>query len=621
MNVVSNSRDSRDTENKSRWDQYERTFRGFHSVQDKTRDSERSKLIAPALLQAIDSTAATIEDAIFSRDQWFDALDDRNDSQRDDVEAMRLNLTEDLEVANVPDAISKIILNGCLYGTGIGKLNVVRKEMRSVNPTAQGPEMVSAPRAVVTLEPIPPWEFVIDSQARNLEDALFVAHETNVPRGVVANKIRKGIYRNVPITGFHATKVPFPGGMSVVDQKQVMNKDDGSVQVTEYYGRVPAQLVAGLTKVQQKDIEGNGMVEVIATIANEVELLRVMVNPFLMKDRPIIAYQHDIVPGKFWGRGVAEKGWNAQRALDAELRARMDALSLLTSPMMGADITRLPRNPDMRVRPGKVWMTRGRPSEVLEPVILGNIDPNTFNQSSEMERLVQVATGSIESNAPLNNDRRNETASGISMIQSSALKRMRRTMWNLERQFLNPLIRKSAWRLMQFSSQRYPQDFEFVVKGSMGIVSREFEQSQLTALLSVVPPESPSYAIILKGVIELSGTPKRDELLKQIDEANKPDPQMQKMQQEQMRQQLEGAQAGIDLDKAKAETEKQKALLVQEQARHERIVADLEDEKIEIQAANAVIGREKAKIAKEANSINREKNKQEAKAKKAQQKG
>jgi hypothetical protein len=621
MNVVSNSRDSRDTENKSRWDQYERTFRGFHSVQDKTRDSERSKLIAPALLQAIDSTAATIEDAIFSRDQWFDALDDRNDSQRDDVEAMRLNLTEDLEVANVPDAISKIILNGCLYGTGIGKLNVVRKEMRSVNPTAQGPEMVSAPRAVVTLEPIPPWEFVIDSQARNLEDALFVAHETNVPRGVVANKIRKGIYRNVPITGFHATKVPFPGGMSVVDQKQVMNKDDGSVQVTEYYGRVPAQLVAGLTKVQQKDIEGNGMVEVIATIANEVELLRVMVNPFLMKDRPIIAYQHDIVPGKFWGRGVAEKGWNAQRALDAELRARMDALSLLTSPMMGADITRLPRNPDMRVRPGKVWMTRGRPSEVLEPVILGNIDPNTFNQSSEMERLVQVATGSIESNAPLNSDRRNETASGISMIQSSALKRMRRTMWNLERQFLNPLIRKSAWRLMQFSSQRYPQDFEFVVKGSMGIVSREFEQSQLTALLSVVPPESPSYAIILKGVIELSGTPKRDELLKQIDEANKPDPQMQKMQQEQMRQQLEGAQAGIDLDKAKAETEKQKALLVQEQARHERIVADLEDEKIEIQAANAVIGREKAKIAKEANSINREKNKQEAKAKKAQQKG
>jgi hypothetical protein len=587
---------------------------------DRTREGERSKLIAPALLQAIDSTAATIEDAIFSRAQWFDAEDDINDQNREDVEAMRLRLVEDFDLAGVPDAISKIILNGCLYGTGIGKLNVERKTVKRIVPTPQGPSVQAAQRAVVTLEPVPPWEFVIDSQARRMEDALFVAHETHVPRSAVANKIRRKIYRNVPITGFNASKVPFPGGRSSVEQKNAHNTDDGSVWVTEYFGKIPAHLVSPLTKVKPEDIEGRGMVECIVTIANESELLRIMVNPFLMKDRPMIAYQHDIVPGKFWGRGVAEKGWNAQRALDAELRARMDALSLLTSPMMGADITRLPRNPDMRVRPGKVWFTRGRPSEVLEPVALGNIDPSTFNQSSEMERLVQVATGSIESNAPLNSDRRNETASGISMIQSSALKRMKRTMWNLERQFLNPLIRKSSWRLMQFNSQRYPQDLEFVVRGSMGIVSREFEQSNLTALLSVVPPESPSYNIILKGVIELSGSPKRDELLKQIDQANQPDPKMQQMQEQEMQNSLEGARVGIDLDKAKTEVEKAEVELIREKARHERIVADLEDEKIELQAANAVIGREKAKAAHESNRIADRKVTEDAKKLKAQPK-
>ena len=127
MNIVSNSRDSRDRSYKKRWDAYERTFRGFYSAEDKTRDGERSKIIAPALLQAIDGTAATIEDAIFSKEQWFDALDDINDSNKDDIESARLNLHEDFELAGVPDAISKIILNGCLYGTGIGKLNVVRK--------------------------------------------------------------------------------------------------------------------------------------------------------------------------------------------------------------------------------------------------------------------------------------------------------------------------------------------------------------------------------------------------------------------------------------------------------------------------------------------------------------
>ena len=358
MDKVQNSRDSRDNQYKERWDAYERTFRGFHSKQDRTREGERSKLIAPALLQAIDSTAATIEDAIFSRAQWFTAIDDVMDEQREDVSSARDNLTEDLDTAGVPDAISKIILNGCLYGTGIGKINVIRKEMRTIIKDQGGNKVVKTLRPLITLEPIPPWEYVIDSQARTQADALFEAHETHVPKNVVWNKIKRKIYRNVPIQNFSPTKLPRPGGEQSVDLTYAHNAIDGSVWVTEYYGLVPYQLAKQYSTFKKEDLLGNGMVEVIVTIANEQEILRVMPNPFYMKDRPIIVYQHDIVPGKFWGRGIAEKGWNAQRALDAELRARMDALGLLTSPMMGADVTRLPRNPDMRVRPGKVWLTR-----------------------------------------------------------------------------------------------------------------------------------------------------------------------------------------------------------------------------------------------------------------------
>jgi hypothetical protein len=607
MNIVRNSRESRDTEYKARWDAYERTFRGFHAVQDKTREGERSKLIAPALLQAVDSVSSTIEDAIFSRNQWFDVIDDSADPQDEDVEKNRKTLNEDFELAGIPDAISKIILNGTLYGTGIGKINVIKKEIRTIVKTEQGNKVQMEIRPLVTLEAIPPWEYVIDSQARTQETALFEAHETSVPRNSVMNKIKKGIYRNVPIKGFNADRPATPGGIPIVDETTKHNKDDGAVQITEYYGKAPTAMVKVFTEVPKEDDIG-GMVEIVATIANEGEALRVIVNPFYMKDRPMIAYQHDIVPGKFWGRGVAEKGWNAQRALDAELRARMDALGLLTSPMMGADITRLPRNPDMRVRPGKVWLTRGRPSEVLEPVILGNIDPSTFNQSSEMERLVQVATGSIESNAPLNTDRRNETASGISMIQSSALKRMRRTMWNVERNLCNKLIRKSTWRYMQFSPDRYPNDFEFSVSGTMGIVAREYEQGQLTSLLSVVSPESPAHMTILKGIIELSATPKRGELLAQIEQMMKPDPEQQKKQQEAEEMQKQGLQLENDIKAAEVAKTKAEIELLKAKTKHEYINADLEDEKIDIQAANAVIGREKAKMGHRQNEIAAERN-------------
>lgn len=599
INLVRQARDARDVKYKSQWDSFERTYRGVYAGQDMTREGERSKLIAPALTQAVDSIHAQMTDAVFSREQWIDINDDKADDNPDDMIQARRFLGDDLELTNVKDSLSKIILNACIYGTGIGKINVLKKRIPIMKEqTLSGPKVEFEDRPLVSLEPVPPWEFVKDEQARDIESGLFAAHETNVPKNTVWTKQIKGIYRkSANVLSFNTTKSPMPAGEASVEQTTKHGQWEGAVWITEYFGLIPAKMVRkeGI-KLEKDDILGNGMVECIVTIANETELLRIVKNPFIMKDRPLVAYQHSYVPGKWWGAGVCEKGWNAQRGLDAELRARMDALGLLTSPMMGADITRLPRNPDMRVRPGKVWLTRGRPSEVLEPIILGNIDPNTFNQSSEMERLVQVGTGSIESNAPLNSDRRNETASGISMIQSSALKRQRAVMANLERQLLNPFIRKALWRLMQFNPTRYKADYDFCVKGTMGIVAREFEQASLTGLMSVIHPDSPAHGILLKGIVELSGSPQRDELVAAIVKSQQPDPEQQKLEQEMQQLQLEAQREAVNeqkLENAKTQAEIAKIEAEIDQIRKE---TDLEDEKVDILAMNAAAAVGKARM-------------------------
>ena len=67
MPIVQENRTIRDQLYKKTWDQYERTFRGLYSGTDRTREGERSKLVSPALAAAVDSVAASIEDAIFSR--------------------------------------------------------------------------------------------------------------------------------------------------------------------------------------------------------------------------------------------------------------------------------------------------------------------------------------------------------------------------------------------------------------------------------------------------------------------------------------------------------------------------------------------------------------------------
>ena len=231
------------------------------------------------------------------------------------------------------------------------------------------------------------------------------------------------------------------------------------------------------------------------------------------------------------------------------------------------------------------------------------MDPSTFNQSSEMERLVQVGTGAVESNAPLNVDRRNETASGISMIQSSALKRMRRTMWNIERQFLNPFITKAMYRYMQFHPSRYPVDYQFRIKGTMGIVAREFEQAQLIGMLSNIPPDSMHYNIVLQSIFELSTSPKRDQILKKIEQAQQPTKEQQQMQQIQQQAQIQMLQEQVM--EAKLENEKTKAEIAKLTAEKLFIdkQRDLEDEKVSIQAANAVIGRQKVEVTAEQNRI------------------
>ena len=88
-----------------------------------------------------------------------------------------------------------------------------------------------------------------------------------------------------------------------------------------------------MKKRLEKKHEGDSeYIESIVIVANSGILLKAEVNPYMMKDRPVVAFPWDVVPGRFWGRGICEKGYNAQKALDTELRARIDAPCAYCTP-------------------------------------------------------------------------------------------------------------------------------------------------------------------------------------------------------------------------------------------------------------------------------------------------
>lgn len=551
MTRVKRARDVRDEKYAKRWDEYTRLWRGFWAEVDKNTNSERSQLVSPALAQAIEMSVSEIEEALFSRIAWFDVSDDIVDEQKDDALMARDRLLEDFELASVPDAIAKAVLMGGIYGTGIAKINI---QLHSNTKLVDG-EPLEDVRPLVTVEAIRPDEFVIDPSATSVDEALFCAHEVVKPQHSIKQKQSEGIYRKGDIGTYTGER----GDTTGLGTTKHVDIQDGGVLITEYFGKVPAKLLANTNDPEGTDDEDASLVEAIVTFANEKFVLRAIKNPFLMEDRPVVAYQHDTVPGEFWGRGVAEKGYNPQKALDAELRSRIDSLALLTAPMLGADITRMPRNPDMRVRPGKIFMTRGRPSEIIEPI---GFNPTalsaTFQQASDLERMVQTGTGSMDSASPLSTNRRNETASGMSMIQTGMLKRSKRTMQNIERQFLNPLIRRSLWRYMQFAPDRYPKDYKFKVRSAMGIMAKEVESSQLVQMLGFTPPESPAHKLILSALFDNTASAEKAELKKAMQAMLAP-PSEQEQQMQQMMQQLQVALAEAELAKTKSEAAKNMA--------------------------------------------------------------
>ena len=595
IDKVDQWRDHYSANYEQKFDEYYRLWRGIWSAEDKTRDSERSRLISPALQQAVESSVAEVEEATFGRGKWFDIRDDRNDQNKEDIAYLREQLSEDFQFTKTRKAVAECILNAAVYGTAVAEL--VLEEVKEMKPATQ-PIMDGAmqavgvnieDRVVVKLRPILPQNFLIDPVASSIEDALGVAIDEFVPKHQVEIGIQNGIYRDVDLESADTDS-------DIEADKELTSFDEDKVRLTKYYGLIPRNLYNAaimeddeddelskeVTPEEGEDEEDEGYVEVIVVIANGGQLLKIEENPYMMQDRPIVAFPWDVVPSRFWGRGICEKGYNSQKALDAELRARIDALALTVHPMMAMDASRMPRGAKLEIRPGKTILTNGNPAEILQPFKFGNLDQVTFAQAGELQKMVQMATGAIDAAGIPGTINGDAAAGAVSMSMGAIIKRHKRTLINFQESFLIPMIEKTAWRYMQFDPEHYPvSDYKFVPSSSLGVIAREYEVTQLVQLLQTLGQDSPMYPMLVTAVVDNMGLSNREEIIAQMAEVSKPDPQQQQMQQQQMQMQMQTMQAQLELIQSQA-------MEAQARAQKYAVEAQLEPEVVKAKVVAAI---------------------------------
>ena len=538
-------RDHYENNYSQKFEEYYRLWRGIWASEDKTRESERSRIISPALQQAVESSVAELEEATFGRGKWFDIKDDKGDPNPEDVVFLRQQLHTDFQKTKIRKAVAECLVNAAVFGTGIAE--VVLEEEKEMSPATQ-PLMDGdltavgvniRDRVVVKLRPVMPQNFLIDPIATSIDEALGVAVDEFVSKHRVEQLQESGVYFDVPLK-------TAPSDFDLEPDQELAVFEQDKIRLTKYYGLVPRHLLNAVEDNEEifDEEETDYYVEAVVVIANGGVLLKADPNPYMMQDRPIVAFPWDVVPSRFWGRGVCEKGYNSQKALDAELRARIDALGLTVHPMMAMDATRIPRGTKPEVRPGKLLLTNGDPREVLHPFNFGQVGQITFAQAQALQGMVQQATGAIDSaglGGAINGE---STATGISMGLGAIIKRHKRTLINFQESFLIPFVQKAAYRYMQFDPENYPvADYRFDATSSLGIIAREYEVTQLVQLLQTMKQDSPLYPVLVQSIIDNMNLSNREELIATLQQASQPNPEAQQMQQMTMQAQMAFQQA------------------------------------------------------------------------------
>ena len=589
-------RDHYESNYENKFDEYYRLWRGIFSAEDRNRDSERSQIISPALQQAVESSVAEIEEATFGRGKFFDIKDDDQNPQ--DVAYLREQLIKDFKKNKVRKAVGECLINAAVYGTGIAELVLEeRKEMRPASrPTMDGQlqevgvEMFD--RTVCKLRSVQPQNFLIDPVATSVDESIGVAIDEFVPVHHVELLQEKGVYKDVPFN------YAYPDIDLDADHELTTQPTD-KVRLTKYYGLVPRHLLENdedyeeVEELVPSDEDKTFYVEAIVVIANGGTLLKAEKNPYMMQDRPVIAFPWDVVPNRFWGRGVCEKGYNSQKALDAELRARIDDLALTVHPMMAMDATRMPRGARPEIKAGKIILTNGNPAEVLQPFNFGQVNQITFAQAGELQKMVQTATGAIDSAGIPGSINGESTAAGISMSLGAIIKRHKRTLINFQESFLIPFVAKAAYRYMQFEPEIYPvADYQFEVSSSLGIIAREYEVTQLVQLLQTMGQDSPLYPTLIQSIIDNMNLSNREELIARLEQAAQPSPEQQQAAQAQQQAAAEFQQSqtnALNGQAAESQARAQKiaaeaqAIPIESQARAQKIAAEIKAIPVELE--------------------------------------
>jgi len=309
--------------------------------------------------------------------------------------------------------------------------------------------------------------------------------------------------------------------------------------------------------------------EVIVVMCNE-HVIKCVLNPFPGGRRPFHMVPWSRVPGQAFGRGVAEKIFDAQKNVSRLMRMYIDNKRLSGNLMTAIDKGKLARGADLSLYPGKNWEFEGAFQDadvrkLLQPIIFPDVTNGVLDavgtmvawadQSSGIPKILEGQPGQDSSTAYAENQR-----------IASASKQLGLVLKNYDMHAWVPIVESFYdWNMEFLKDQSVKGDFQVIATGFSTFENRHLKKLDLERLLMLsqqlqaLQVKVKSDPIVEDWALAANIDPDRYLLSKEEVAANREAQQQEQMQIQaagmQIEQQKQNMEHQFDLEKVKFEGE------------------------------------------------------------------
>ncbi|MDC3307084.1 hypothetical protein OAV02_00045 [bacterium] len=265
----------------------------------------------------------------------------------------------------------------------------------------------------VKIENIPPEEFLIERNAKTIEEANFVAHRVLKTRSdLIEMGFDRDVVENLPTQNTVTMNDERLQRYADIDESPINDSPDESTEDIEIY--------ECFVKI---DMDGDGIAElrkVIVAGGSANTILENMPCDFI----PFCSLTPIPMPHRFYGRSVSELVEDVQLVKSTVMRQLLDNMYLTNNNRVAIMDGMVNLDDLLTSRPGGVVRTKQPPSQVMMPMQSQTISQQAFPLLEYLDTVRETRTGVTRYSQGLDAQALNKTATGVNTLMSQSQMRM-----------------------------------------------------------------------------------------------------------------------------------------------------------------------------------------------------